>query len=64
MDEVIRYKEYEIRTFYAGMSGYSITKDGVEVYNGFSTDEVIDRFGFNPYEVIWNARHGNKSGND
>lgn len=41
---------YIIKTFYAGMTGYSIWKDGVEVYFGYSTSEVIERFGFNPNE--------------
>lgn len=39
---------YTVKTFYAGMIGYSIWKDGVEVYNGYSPSEVIERFGFNP----------------
>lgn len=42
---------YTVRTFYAGMTGYVVEKNGVEVYNGFSVDEIIERFGFNPNEV-------------
>lgn len=41
---------YTVRTFYAGMTGYVIEKDGQEVYCGYSVDEIIDRFGFNPNE--------------
>lgn len=42
---------YTVRTFYDGMTGYVVEKNGVEVYNGFSVDEIIERFGFNPNEV-------------
>lgn len=42
---------YTVSTFYAGMTGYVVKKNGVEVYNGFSADEIIERFGFNPNEV-------------
>lgn len=41
---------YTVSTYYAGMTGYVVEKDGVEVYNGFSVSEVIERFGFNPDE--------------
>lgn len=41
---------YTVKTFYAGMTGYSIWKDGKEVYFGYSVSEVIKRFGFNPNE--------------
>lgn len=45
------YNEYEIHFWYAGMEGCTILKNGVEVYHGFSADEVLERFGFNPWEV-------------
>lgn len=45
------YNEYEIHFWYAGMDGCTILKNGVEVYHGFSADEVLERFGFNPWEV-------------
>lgn len=41
---------YIVKTFNAGMTGYSIWKDGVEVYFGYSPSEVIERLGFNPNE--------------
>lgn len=39
---------YSVHTFYAGMVGYVVYKDGVEVYSGYSTDEIVERFGVHP----------------
>lgn len=39
---------YEVITGYAGMTYYLIRKNGKEVYFGYSVDEIIERFGFNP----------------
>ncbi len=43
--------KYTLRTFYAGMTGYIVYKNGVEVYHGYSVDEIIDRFGIHPDEM-------------
>lgn len=51
MGNVKYYEEYEIHFWYAGMSGCTILKNGVEVYCGFCADEALERFGFNPWEV-------------
>ena len=42
---------YSVHTFYAGMVGYVVYKDGIEVYNGYSTDEIIERFGVHPDDM-------------
>ena len=43
--------KYTVSTFYAGMTGYVVCKDGVEVYHGYSVDEIIDRFEIHPDEM-------------
>ena len=48
-------ERYTVHTFYAGMTGYVVEKDGKEVYNGYSVDEIIERFGFNPNEEVENS---------
>lgn len=50
-EEQVEMDHYTVETFYAGMTGYVVKKNGEEVYNGFSVDEIIERFGFNPNEV-------------
>ena len=45
------YNGYTVRTFYAGIVGYVIEKDVKEVYFGYSVDEIIERFGFNPNRI-------------
>ena len=42
---------YTVHTFYAGMTGYVIYLDGVEVYHGYSVSEIIDRFGVHPNDI-------------
>lgn len=43
--------DYKVHTFYAGMTGYIVYKDGIEVYFGYSPDEIIERFGVHPDEM-------------
>ena len=33
------------------MVGYVVYKDGIEVYNGYSTDEIVERFGVHPDDM-------------
>lgn len=42
---------YKVHTFYAGMTGYVVYKDGVEVYHGYSADEIANRFGVHPNDM-------------
>ena len=43
--------DYKIHTFYAGMTGYVVYKDGVEVYHGYSSDEIIRMFRVHPDDM-------------
>lgn len=43
--------EYKVHTFYAGMTGYVVYKNGVEVYHGYSADEILNRFGIHPDDM-------------
>lgn len=40
---------YVIDCWYQGVTTYRAEKDGVEVYYGWSLDELIRKIGFNPY---------------
>ena len=51
MDKVKTYNGYVISIFYAGLTTYVIEKDGNELYYGWSVDDIIERFGFNPTEI-------------
>ena len=48
MADVIEKGGYIIESWYEGMTAYHAEKDGVEVYHGYSLDELIKRIGFNP----------------
>jgi hypothetical protein len=43
--------EYKVHTFYAGVTGYVVYVDGVEVYYGHSSDEIVERFGIHPDDM-------------
>ena len=42
---------YTVHTFYAGMTGYVVFANGVEVYHGYSADEIVKRFGVHPNDM-------------
>lgn len=42
---------YSVHTFYAGLVGYVVYKNGVEVYHGYSADEIVERFGIHPDDM-------------
>ena len=42
---------FTVHTFYAGMTGYVVYKNGAEVYHGFSADEILARFGIHPDDM-------------
>ena len=43
--------DFTVHTFYAGMTGYVVYKNGAEVYHGFSADEILARFGIHPDDM-------------
>lgn len=51
MNKVTQRDNYAVSTFYAGMTGYVVYKNGAEVYHGYSVDEIIERFGIHPDDM-------------
>ena len=49
MADVIENGGYKIESWYEGVVAYRAEKDGVEVYHGWSLDELIKKIGFNPF---------------
>ena len=43
--------KFTVHTFYAGMTGYVVFKNGIEVYHGYSATEILDRFGIHPDDM-------------
>lgn len=47
-----KINNYVVESFYCGMTQYVVSKNGIELYNGFSLNEIIERFGFNIDDLL------------
>lgn len=47
---IVKVNEYEVHSWYEGITAYHIVKDGKQVYHGWEIADVVRIVGCNPFE--------------